>query len=158
MKILGSMVGIITDLIHIWTILIWCPISTLVNKITPRPMRKFRLFISLLILVSLLVLIILGLSTITSCNSDTVPQHFITGKEPSLAVSFGTGRLGNQMSTFASLLAFERIHKVRAFVTARQAEVLESYFDYQNLKNAPMRILQTHFPDFNRFCWKTPFP
>ena len=54
-----------------------------------------------------------------------------TEKMPSYAVSFGTGRLGNQMSTFASIFAYEKIHGVKSFVTARQAEVMQAYFTNQ---------------------------
>ena len=54
-----------------------------------------------------------------------------TQNMPSYAVSFGTGRLGNQMSTFASIYAYERIHGVKSFVTARQAEVMQAYFTNQ---------------------------
>ena len=54
-----------------------------------------------------------------------------TDKMPSYAVSFGTGRLGNQMSTFASILAYEKIHGVKSLVTARQAEVMQAYFTNQ---------------------------
>ena len=109
-------------------------------------------------LAAFFLVVIFQLVMRSKCSSKTAPSYFMTGKEPSLALSFGHGRLGNQMSTFASLVAFEKVYKVRVFVTARQAEVLESYFDFQNLKNAPMRIIQTHFPDFNSYCWTNPFP
>ena len=50
---------------------------------------------------------------------------------PSYGASFGTGRLGNQMSTFASIYAYERMYGIKGFVTAVQAEVLEAYFNFQ---------------------------
>ena len=50
---------------------------------------------------------------------------------PSYGASFGTGRLGNQMSTFASIYAYERMYGIKGFVTAFQAEVLEAYFNFQ---------------------------
>ena len=75
-----------------------------------------------------------------------------------MALSFGNGRLGNQMSTFASLYAFERIHGVRTFVTARQAEVMLSYFQQQSLVRAPVRVLETYLPEWKQLCWRNPFP
>ena len=64
---------------------------------------------------------------------DTRRQKYYlrTEKEASYAVSFGAGRLGNQMSTFASIFAYEKIHGVKSFVTAQQAEVMQAYFTNQ---------------------------
>lgn len=85
--------------------------------------------------------------------------HRCVGPEdPSLVLSFGTGRLGNQMSTFASLIAYEATYGVRAYVNARQAEVLSSYFQYQSLLLAPMRVIETHYPSGKCTNWKNPFP
>merc|ERR1719350_2492413 len=51
--------------------------------------------------------------------------------EPSFLCSFGKGRLGNQMSSLATMYSFARKYGLHPVVTQEQYEQLEFYFDIE---------------------------
>jgi len=85
-------------------------------------------------------------------------------RSPSIICSFGTGRLGNQMSSFASLYAFSRLHGYKNLVTKNQSELLEFYF-VSSIKRE-LHILEEDYRDYyfnlfgfslNRLSWVSPW-
>ena len=61
------------------------------------------------------------------------------------------------MSVFSSLFAFERKTQILAFMTARQAQLLQYYFKVDALLPY-LRVLETHYPNYKEFYWIDPFP
>jgi len=57
-----------------------------------------------------------------------LPPH-----HPSFLCSFGLGRLGNQLSSLATMVAFSREFGLRPLLTQEQADHLSSYFDVSSL-------------------------
>ena len=93
----------------------------------------------------------------------------------SIMCSFGWGRLGNQasqdylatflrvekilffqMSVFATLFAIEQQHKIIAYSTAKQAQMLLSYFKMESIL-PKIKILEMHHPEYKDFNWIRPF-
>ena len=75
--------------------------------------------------------------------------------QPSLVVSFGDGRLGNQMSSLATLLGLQEQYGVDPLVTMAQAKMLFHYFTLGGEHG--VQILEQHYPDWKRFRWTSPF-
>ncbi|TRY63275.1 hypothetical protein TCAL_04656 [Tigriopus californicus] len=72
--------------------------------------------------------------------------------EPSRFVSFGRGRLGNQMSSLATIIAFSQRLNITPFVTQEQAEMLWEYFD-----DLDLHVLEDEMPNYQDYRWINPF-
>lgn len=79
-------------------------------------------------------------------------QEHLDPMETSRFVSFGRGRLGNQMSSVATLIAFSQKFNVVPFVTREQAELLWGYFEDMDLN-----VLEDEMPNYQAYKWKNPF-
>ena len=71
----------------------------------------------------------------TVCNSLnlSIPLH-------SVAATFNPGRLGNQISSFASLYSVWREFKVRNFINMKQYKMLSDIFDLPIRKEASENV------------------
>jgi len=73
---------------------------------------------------------------------------------PSVIASFGNGRLGNQMSSFASLYAFSKLYSFKQLATKKQGDMLRFYFG-QSIKD-DIRIAEVELYDYTikLFGWR----
>lgn len=76
---------------------------------------------------------------------------------PSAVASFGSGRLGNQLSTLASILGFQGLHGVRPHLTQEQVSLLHRYFDIYSLDLTFGMVLELVCPDYESLPWTNPF-
>jgi len=83
--------------------------------------------------------------------------------EPSFICSFGKGRLGNQMSSLATMYSFARRHGLHPVVTEEQFGQLEFYFEIKNLALTVLeRDLRQFYVSifgfkFSRIWWEVPW-
>ena len=62
-----------------------------------------------------------------------------------LGHDFFVGRLGNQMSSYATLLAFEKMYGLKPYLTKDQKEMLNYYFE-----GVSMDTLEVQIPSYYR--------
>ena len=74
-----------------------------------------------------------------------------------------SGRLGNQMSSFATMYSFAKKHGFRYFVTPEQADQLSYYFEPEQLS---LNVIDQSLPDYylsvfgltlSRLYWESPW-
>ena len=82
-----------------------------------------------------------------------IPILELDATDTSLAVSFGEGRLGNQMSSYATLLALQHNFGITPLLTMEQARMMLFYFEH----SAELTILEQVMPEWQRYRWTTPF-
>ncbi|XP_023323360.1 galactoside 2-alpha-L-fucosyltransferase 2 [Eurytemora carolleeae] len=84
---------------------------------------------------------------------------------PSILCSFGKGRLGNQMSSFASILSLSKLYGYKAVVTEEQSSLLLYYFE-PNIQRE-FHVLEVEYSEyissflglfsFGRLVWELPW-
>jgi hypothetical protein len=67
-----------------------------------------------------------------------------------------SGRLGNQMSSYASLYAFEKVYGLRAYITRAQKTLFKNFFNFESLKK--ISVLEDEYASYKKLKWIAPFP
>eukprot|EP00095_Tigriopus_kingsejongensis_P006623 snap_masked-scaffold1387_size43827-processed-gene-0.4 protein:Tk06623 transcript:snap_masked-scaffold1387_size43827-processed-gene-0.4-mRNA-1 annotation:"galactoside 2-alpha-l-fucosyltransferase 2-like" len=113
--------------------------SKLASWILAKPLSK---------IVQLVLILVVGCLIVKSL----IPYKRLEPTEPSRMVSFGRGRLGNQMSSLATLLAFRKEFGIVPLLTREQAHMVGTYF-----KNINAHVLEEVMPNHWRYHWSNPF-